>query len=50
MITEKKGEGITYKINSDLEKYKGKTLFPEKVALANKLLAKSKLPEALTKK
>jgi hypothetical protein len=33
-----------------LDKFDGKTLFPEKLALANKLLAKSKLPEALTKK
>ena len=33
------------KIDKKLEKFRGKILFPEKLALANKLLAKAKLPE-----
>jgi hypothetical protein len=33
------------KIDKSLERFRGKVLFPEKVALANKLLANVKLPE-----
>jgi hypothetical protein len=33
------------KIDKSLEKFKGKVLFPEKVALANKTLAKVGLPK-----
>ncbi len=32
------------KINKSLEKFRGKVLFPEKLAMANKLLANAKLP------
>ncbi len=33
------------KIDKKLEKFRGKVLFPEKLALANKMLAKAKLPK-----
>lgn len=33
------------KIDKSLERFRGKVLFPEKVALANKLLSNVKLPE-----
>jgi hypothetical protein len=32
-------------IDKELEKYKGKVLFPKKLKKANKILSKSKLPE-----
>ncbi len=52
MITEKKikNKEITYKTNPNLDRFSRKTLFPEKVVLANKLLSEAKLPEILTKK
>ncbi len=31
-------------IDKNLEKFRGKVLFPEKLELANKILAKTKLP------
>ena len=33
------------KIDKKLERFRGKTLFPEKLALANKMLANAKLPK-----
>lgn len=33
------------KINKNLEKFRGKILFPEKVKMANDLLNKAKLPK-----
>jgi hypothetical protein len=33
------------KIDKRLERFRGKVLFPEKLALANKLLANAKLPK-----
>ena len=33
------------KINKKLERFRGKVLFPEKLELANKLLAKVELPK-----
>lgn len=39
------GEKIKYKINPDLDKFKGQTLFPEKVKQSNKLLKNVKLPD-----
>jgi hypothetical protein len=36
---------IKYKINHDLDKFSGQTLFPEKVDMAKKLLKKIKLPD-----
>jgi hypothetical protein len=33
------------KIDKSLERFRGKVLFPEKLELANKLLAKVKLPK-----
>lgn len=32
-------------INNDLKKYKGKVLFPEKLAKANEILSKTPLPK-----
>jgi len=32
------------KINKRLERFRGKVLFPEKLSMANKLLANAKLP------
>lgn len=32
------------KIDKSLERFRGKVLFPEKLALANKILANAKLP------
>lgn len=32
------------KINSNLEEFRGKILFPKKLALANEMLSKAKLP------
>ncbi len=32
------------KINKKLEEFKGKVLFPEKLAMANKMISKAKLP------
>ncbi len=34
------------KINKKLDEFKGKILFPKKLELANKMLAKVKLPKA----
>lgn len=36
------------KINKDLEKLKGRVLFPEKLEMAEKLLKKAKLPDFKT--
>ena len=36
-------------IDKSLEKFKGKVLFPEKLAKANKVLKKMGLPELVTK-
>ena len=36
-------------IDSSLEKYKGKILFPEKLERANKLLKNARLPHAMAK-
>ena len=33
------------KIDKRLERFRGKVLFPEKLALANKMLANAKLPK-----
>jgi hypothetical protein len=33
------------KINKKLEEFKGKILFPKKLALANEMLSKAKLPD-----
>ena len=33
------------KINTKLEKFRGKILFPEKLAMANELLSKATLPK-----
>ena len=38
------------KINKELEKFKGKVLFPEKLKLANELLKNAILPEKIKKK
>jgi hypothetical protein len=38
------------KINKNLDKFRGKILFPEKLELSNKLLSKAKLPEQILKK
>jgi len=35
------------KIDKKLEKLRGKVLFPKKLEMANKLLAKAKLPEEI---
>lgn len=37
------------KINKNLEKFRGRVLFPEKVSLANKLLEKAVLPKLPSK-
>ena len=37
------------RINPELSKYEGKTLFPEKLALANEMLKTTKLPEEITR-
>lgn len=38
------------KINKKLEEFRGKILFPKKLALANEMLAKAKLPIVETPK
>jgi hypothetical protein len=38
------------KIDKNLERFRGKILFPEKLALANKLLANAKLPKITVSK
>ncbi len=35
------------KIDKKLEKFKGKILFPKKLAMANELLSKAKLPKEI---
>lgn len=40
-----KGKTPTVKIDKSLDRFKGKVLFPEKLELANKLLANVKLPK-----
>jgi hypothetical protein len=37
------------KINKNLEKFRGKILFPEKLEKANEILEKTKLPKHLIK-
>jgi hypothetical protein len=39
-----KGKIPVVKIDKKLEQFRGKVLFPEKLALANKMLSKAKLP------
>ena len=36
------------KIDKSLERFRGKVLFPDKLALAKKMLANTKLPELTT--
>jgi hypothetical protein len=36
------------KIDKSLDRFKGRVLFPEKLALANKMLSKAKLPKLPT--
>ena len=40
-----KGKIPVVKINKKLEVFRGKVLFPKKLALANKMLSKAKLPK-----
>ena len=40
-----KAKILVVRINKDLEKLRGKVLFPKKLALANKLLEKAVLPK-----
>ena len=37
------------KIDKKLEEFRGKILFPKKLALANKILSKAKLPVQISK-
>ena len=40
-----KAKSPVVKINKKLEEFKGKILFPKKLALANEMLLKAKLPD-----
>ena len=45
-----KGKIPVVKINNKLEEFRGKVLFPKKLALANEMLLRAKLPILKTSK